>query len=121
MKIARTGKIAVLALLASSCVAVRLFAEPSPPAGLLTQVHEGMDMAAVTQVAGQPADTCTHITGKAFVPLYPGNDKEITELHYTGQGRVVLSGGGVKPQVIRVEYDSAESGRCGSSHSGVSQ
>ena len=121
MKIARTGEIALRALLASSCIAVRVFAEPPPPAGPLTQVHEGMDMAAVTQVAGPPTDTCTHITGKAFIPLYPGNDKEITELHYEGRGRVILSGGGVKPQVIRVEYDSAESGHCGSSQSGVSQ
>jgi hypothetical protein len=78
-------------------------------------------MAAVTEVAGQPTDTCTHITGKAFIPLYPGNDKEVTELHYKGQGRVILSGGGVTPQVITVEYDPAESGHCGSANSGHSE
>lgn len=78
-------------------------------------------MAEVTQVAGPPTDTCTHVTGKAFIPLYVGNDKEVTELHYKGQGRVILSGGGVTPQVISVDYDPTESGHCGSSSSGHSE
>ncbi len=91
-------------------------AEAPPPSSPLAQVREGMRMAAVTDAAGQPTASCTHITGKAFIPLYPGNDKEVTELHYKGQGRVILSGGGVTPQVIRVEYDPAESGACGSSN-----
>lgn len=102
----------VIALLA----ATPSLADPVPASNALAQVRDGMDRAAVTQAAGEPTDSCTHITGKAFIPLYPGNDKEITELHYKGQGRVILSGGGVKPQVIRVEIDPAEVGHCGSPH-----
>jgi hypothetical protein len=102
--------LAGMTLLAASSAS----AESPPPSSPLAQVREGMRMAAVTDAAGQPTASCTHITGKAFIPLYPSNDKEVTELHYKGQGRVILSGGGVTPQVIRVEYDPSESGVCGS-------
>ena len=116
IKIVRTATLVAIALLASSSAAAPSLAESPPASSPLAQVRAGMDMAAVTQVAGQPTDTCSHITGKAFIPLYVGNDKEVTELRYKGQGRVILSGGGVKPQVIRVEYDSAESGSCSPSN-----
>lgn len=71
-----------------------------------------MGRTAVTQLAGQPTGTCSHMTGKAFIPFYSGNDKYVTELHYKGQGRVIFSGGGVSPQVLLVEYDPNESGSC---------
>ena len=113
VRFVRRATLAAIALLGSASTAVPSeTASPPPPSSPLAQVHQGMRMAEVTQAAGQPTDTCTHITGKAFIPLYVGNDKEVTELLYTGQGRVILSGGGVTPQVISVEYDPTESGSC---------
>ena len=94
------------------CAALAGGAAP-PSSSPLSQIRQGMRMAAVTDVAGPPTASCTHMTGKAFIPLYVGNDKEITELHYKGQGRVNMSGGGVTPQVISVDYDPTESGNCG--------
>jgi hypothetical protein len=111
-RIVQTGTLAVIALLASCSTRAPSTSAPVPTSSPLAQIHEGMGMTGVTQLAGPPTDTCSHITGKAFIPFYFGNDKYVTELHYRGQGRVILSGGMGSPQVSAVEYDPNESGYC---------
>lgn len=83
-RIAQPGTLVVIALLASCSTGAPPIRVPAPPSSPLAHVHEGMGMTAVTQLTGPPTDTCSHITGKAFIPFYFGNDKYVTELHYKG-------------------------------------
>ena len=85
-----------------------------PATSPLASIHKGMGMAAVFNIMGSPSDQCGHITGKSFIPFYFGGDARRSELHYKGQGRVILSSGGFQgSHVSAVEYDPSESGYCG--------
>lgn len=58
----------------------------------LSEIKEGMSMAEVSDLAGPPTATTSHITGKAFRPFnFRGNDTARTYYLYKGQGRVVFS------------------------------
>ncbi len=80
----------------------------------LSKIKEGMDMKEVADLIGQPTDTDSHVTGKAFIPFYYGADRSEIEAHYKGMGRVVYAGSsgyvGGSPRVIEVQYDPSESG-----------
>ncbi len=80
----------------------------------LATIHPGMSKQQVKALIGSPSAESGHITGKAFIPLYFGNDAHRTSYYYRGMGRVVFADGNVfgggEPEVIRVEYDPGESG-----------
>jgi hypothetical protein len=79
----------------------------------LAKIQKGMGPTAVEQLAGKPTDTCSHVTGKAFIPFYFGSDAHQLVWLYKGQGRVVLSSGiGAGPQVTSIVYDPSEGGYC---------
>ena len=85
-----------------------------PPNSKLAKVQLGMSKKQVSDVLGQPSDENSYATGKMWIPFYFGNDVRRTSWFYKGLGRVVFAdgnafGGGV-PEVIRVDYDPAESG-----------
>lgn len=85
-----------------------------PATSPLASIHEGMAMAAVINIMGAPTDQCGYITGKSFIPFYYGGDATRSELHYKGQGRVILSSGAFRgSRVSAVEYDPNEPGYCG--------
>lgn len=77
------------------------------------KIREGMGIAELTSLLGQPTDQESSITGKAFIPFYFGGDASMSRLHYKGLGRVYVSGGalfGGGGRVIKIEYDPQESG-----------
>lgn len=76
----------------------------------LAKIKVGMGMKQVTDLIGEPTDTKSGITGKAFIPFYFGEDRAQTVAYYKGLGRVVYSIANGTPQVSRVEYDPNESG-----------
>ena len=68
----------------------------------------------VTDILGSPTDENSYSSGKAWIPFYFGNDVRRTEFLYKGVGRVVFADGnafgGGGSEVVRVDYDPAESG-----------
>jgi hypothetical protein len=87
---------------------------PIPASSPLASIREGMGLGAVIGIMGAPTDQCTHATGKAFIPFYFGGDTVRTELHYKGQGRILLGTGAFQGTgVSAVEYDPTEAGYCG--------
>lgn len=111
--------IGVLAISGLSACSGRQAGQPAPapvaeaaiPADSpLAQVRVGMGMKQVTDLIGEPNDTKSGITGKAFIPFYFGEDRAQTVAYYKGLGRVVYAIANGTPQVNRVEYDPDESG-----------
>lgn len=88
--------------------------EPTIPSDSpLAKIHNGMGMAELMSLLGQPTDQEVFMTGKAFIPLYFGADTSVIRLHYKGLGRIYVSGGGAfggGQRVINIEYDPQESG-----------
>lgn len=86
-----------------------------PPDSPFARVREGMGTAELKSILGEPTDSETSVTGKAFIPFYHGADRVVTRLYYKGLGQVYLSGegvglGGGGGRVIRMEYNPQESG-----------
>lgn len=118
-----TAVIALMALALSACArqttqsgepakaAAPAAKQPIPADSPLAKIREGMGMKEVTDLLGQPTDTNSHITGKAFIPYYYGNDTAQTVAYYKGMGRVILSHGAwTGLRVTAVEYDPSEPG-----------
>ncbi|MES2932135.1 MAG: hypothetical protein V4805_01415, partial [Pseudomonadota bacterium] len=58
----------------------------------ITDVMVGMSMQQAYDIAGEPTDTNTYQTGKAFIPFnFRGKDLMRTAALYKGQGRIVFS------------------------------
>ena len=89
-------------------------AAPAPAGSKLAQVKVGMTKKQVTDILGSPTDENSYSSGKAWIPFYFGNDVRRTEFLYKGVGRVVFADGnafgGGGTEVVRVDYDPAESG-----------
>jgi hypothetical protein len=85
-------------------------AQPIPAGSPLAKITPGMGMKEVTDILGQPTDTNTHITGKAFIPYYFGEDRAETIAYYKGLGRVIYSTANGSPRVSSVQYDPGETG-----------
>jgi hypothetical protein len=81
-----------------------------PASSPLAKVTAGMGMKEVSDLIGPPTDTSSHITGKAFIPFYFGEDRAETEAYYKGLGRIIYSSANGSPRVSRVEYDPSETG-----------
>jgi len=69
---------------------------------------------AAADILGSPTDETSYSSGKAWIPFYFGNDVRRTSYYYKGVGRVVFADGnafgGGASEVVRVDYDPAESG-----------
>jgi hypothetical protein len=50
-------------------------------------------MRQVTDLAGQPTDQGSYVTGKAWIPYYFGSDRHRYEMVYKNQGRLIFAGG----------------------------
>jgi hypothetical protein len=87
---------------------------PAPASNPLAKVDLGMTKKQVRDAIGQPTDENSYATGKAWIPFYFGTDARRTCWFYEDMGRVVFADGNVfgggTGEVIRVDYDPAESG-----------
>lgn len=73
----------------------------------------GMTQGQVHEILGQPTDTQTYQTGKAWIPFYFGPDVMRTDEFYKGIGVLTYTGagiGGVHWTLFRAIYDAAEDG-----------
>jgi hypothetical protein len=89
-------------------------AATAPSSSPLSKVTIGMNKKQVSDVAGHPTDENSYSTGKVWIPFYFGTDARRTSWYYKGEGVVVFADGnafgGGTPEVIRVDYDPAETG-----------
>jgi hypothetical protein len=77
------------------------------------KIKVGMSSKQVHDLIGEPTDTASHTTGKAFIPFYFGKDVMRTEDLYKGLGRIVYTGagiGGINFKVYQIIYDTNEDG-----------
>ena len=77
------------------------------------KIKLGMTQGQVHEILGQPTDTKTYQTGKAWIPFYFGPDVMRTDEFYKGVGIITYTGagiGGVHWTVFRAIYNSAENG-----------
>jgi len=116
MTMARTMPCVLMGLLVGTlagCAATRSGTVP-PGNSPLAKIALGMSKTQVKQLVGAPSAESGHVTGKAFIPLYFGDDAHRTTYYYKGVGRVVFSDGNVfgggGTEVIDVDYDSGETG-----------
>ncbi|MBD9362727.1 outer membrane protein assembly factor BamE domain-containing protein [Methylomonas fluvii] len=73
----------------------------------------GMTQGQVHEILGQPTDTKSYQTGKAWIPFYFGPDVMRTDEFYKGVGIITYTGagiGGVHWTVYRAIYNAAEDG-----------
>jgi hypothetical protein len=78
-----------------------------------SKIRLGMSQGQVHEILGQPTDTKSYQTGKAWIPFYFGPDVMRTEEFYKGVGIITYTGagiGGVHWNVFRASYNSAEDG-----------
>lgn len=77
------------------------------------KIKLGMTQGQVHEILGQPTDTNSYQTGKAWIPFYFGPDVMRTEEFYKGVGIITYTGagiGGVHWTVFRASYNAAEDG-----------
>ena len=79
-----------------------------------TKLQIGMSRAEIEDLVGEPTDEGSYASGKAWIPYYYGSDKVRTELHYKGQGRLILSSSGGfsadAGHLTEIIYDQTERG-----------
>lgn len=77
------------------------------------KVKLGMTQGQVHEVLGQPTDSKSYQTGKAWIPFYFGPDVTRFEEYYKGVGVITYSGsgiGGTHWTVLRASYNTNEDG-----------
>lgn len=77
------------------------------------KIKLGMTQSQVHEILGQPTDTKTYQTGKAWIPFYFGPDMMRTDEFYKGVGIITYTGagiGGTHWTVFRASYNAAEDG-----------
>lgn len=77
------------------------------------KLQVGMTQGQVHEILGQPSDTKSYQTGKAWIPFYFGPDVMRTDEFYKGVGVVTYTGagiGGTHWKVHRAMYNPAEDG-----------
>ena len=62
-----------------------------PKSSPLSKVELGMSDTRVRNLVGNPDDSKSYQTGKAWIPFYYGTDAHRVEWLYFGEGRVVFS------------------------------
>jgi len=99
---------------AASAKAAGSTIEGNIPAGsAFSKIQLGMTQGQVHEILGQPSDTKSYQTGKAWIPFYFGPDVMRTDEFYKGQGIITYTGagiGGVHWKVYRAVYNPAEDG-----------
>lgn len=84
-----------------------------PANSAFAKIQIGMTQGQVHEILGQPTDTKSYHTGKAWIPFYFGPDVMRTDEFYKGVGSVTYTGagiGGVHWTVFRAAYNPAEDG-----------
>lgn len=77
------------------------------------KIQLGMTQGQVHEILGQPTDSKSYQTGKAWIPFYFGPDVMRTDEFYKGVGVVTYTGagvGGVHWKVHKAVYNTAEDG-----------
>ena len=62
-----------------------------PASSPLSRIKSGMTDIQVRKILGEPDNSNSYMTGKAWIPFYFGGDTHRTEWIYNGTGRVVFS------------------------------
>jgi hypothetical protein len=87
---------------------------PDPaPGSKFSKVKIGMRIKQVEQLIGQPNDTDSHLTGKAFIPFFFGGDTHRTEYFYAHEGILTFSPAhfaGEPDTLVRIIVDPTEQG-----------
>lgn len=84
-----------------------------PASSPFAKLKLGMTQGQVHEILGQPTDTKSYQTGKAWIPFYFGPDVMRTDEFYKGVGVITYTGagiGGVHWTVYRAIYNAAEDG-----------
>lgn len=84
-----------------------------PADSAFAKIQLGMTQGQVHEILGQPSDTKSYQTGKAWIPFYFGPDVMRTDEFYKGVGVITYTGagiGGVHWKVYRAVYNPAEDG-----------
>jgi len=84
-----------------------------PADSAFAKLKLGMTQGQVHEILGQPTDTKSYQTGKAWIPFYFGPDVMRTDEFYKGVGSVTYTGagiGGVHWTLFRAAYNPAEDG-----------
>ena len=83
---------------------------PVPSSSPLAKIELGMNDTQVRNAIGNPDNSKSYMTGKAWIPFYFGPDTTRSDWMYTGVGRVVFSrnqySGGLK--VIKLLHNPSE-------------
>ena len=84
------------------------------PGSKFSRVQIGMPKKQVEDLIGQPTDTASHVTGKAFIPFYFGGDTYMLEAFYRGEGQLSL-------RAVRIQQHglSARAHHCGPERTGL--
>lgn len=84
------------------------------PGSKFSKIKVGMPMKQVYDLIGDPTDTKSYVTGKAFIPFYFGSDAARFEALYKGWGRLVFTGanafGGRSYKLYQIIHDKNEDG-----------
>ena len=131
MKNHKTLAIFVALLLAAGCASTNKTQEPAakaaqaskpadsriegnfPADSPFAKIKLGMAQGQVHEILGQPTDTKSYQTGKAWIPFYFGPDVMRMDEFYKGVGIITYAGagiGGVHWTVHRAVYNPAEDG-----------
>lgn len=84
-----------------------------PASSPFAKIKLGMTQGQVHEILGQPTDTKSYQTGKAWIPFYFGPDVMRTDEFYKGVGIITYTGagiGGVHWTVHRAVYNANEDG-----------
>lgn len=84
-----------------------------PANSAFAKIKLGMTQGQVHEILGQPTDTQSYQTGKAWIPFYFGPDVMRTDEFYKSVGVITYTGagiGGVHWTVFRAVYDANEDG-----------
>ncbi len=77
------------------------------------KIRLGMAQGQVHEILGQPTDTTSYQTGKAWIPFYFGPDVMRMDEFYKGVGTITYTGagiGGVHWKVFHAAYNESEDG-----------
>lgn len=81
-----------------------------PSSSPLAKIELGMNDAQVRNAIGNPDNSKSYMTGKAWIPFYYGSDTHRSDWIYSGVGRVVFSrnrwSGGLK--VVKLIHNPSE-------------
>lgn len=77
------------------------------------KIRIGMGQREISDLIGQPNDSHTYQTGKAFIPFYFGKDMYRFEQFYKKEGSLTFEGGGItgtSGKLIRIQVDTSATG-----------